>query len=125
MNNVKETASYGSQKVVWENVVDILAGGVHVSNATTTLFPDSVIPAGTLVSEKQSDGTHKVVTVTAGNPATFDFEPLGMTHFDIALDDMPYPAIVLSGTFRKEAAPENVSENWADISPKIPRITGV
>lgn len=121
MKNITET-NYGSQIVVWENAVDVLAGGVHISNATTTLFPNGVIPAGTLISEKQSDGTHKVASY---NTDAFDFAPLGMTHFDVSLDDMPLVAVVLSGTVRKDALPAKEQGEWEQIKAVLPRITGV
>jgi len=91
MNGIK-TKTYGSQKVVWDHAVDILAGGVHVEKDSLKRFKDSVLPAGTLISVKQENGMHKAVTVTADKTSgevSFDVEPLGQTHFDIQIDDMP------------------------------------
>lgn len=121
MKNITET-SYGSQIVVWENAVDVLAGGVQISNATTTLFPDGVIPAGTLISVKQADGTHKVAKYAT---SAFDFVPLGMTRFAVELDDMPLVAVVLSGTLRKDALPTKEQGEWAEIAKVLHRITAV
>ncbi|MDQ8748397.1 hypothetical protein [Elizabethkingia miricola] len=129
MNGIK-TQSYGSQKVVWDHAIDILTGGVFIDKTSVAKYTDGVIPAGTLISVKQPDGTHKAVTITdadgeGGNPATFDLDPLGLTHFDIPIDDMPLAAVVLSGTLRVDALPDMERLNWKEISKKLPRITGV
>ena len=155
MKNVTTSGESGFQKVVFENTVDILAGGAHIDPASATQFATTkVIPAGTLVGVKENDGMHKIVAITAtysatplvgvkendgmhkivaitdadgegGNPVTYSATPLGLTHFDVVLDDMPFVAVVLSGTVRIDALPDAEKANWKDISAKLPRITFV
>lgn len=134
MNNVKFNGEAGIQKVVFESVIDVFAGGVQIDPASATKYASSdpkVIPAGTLVGRKgTSDGLHKIVAITTTGTApnittNFDVELLGLTHFDVALDDMPLAAVVLSGTVRVEALPNDEQKNWKAIAAKLPRITFV
>lgn len=122
----------GFQKVVWDHVSDVLAGGVHIDPTSLTGYTEEpkYIPAGTLISVRQSDGMHKVVTITAGatedDPATFgDLELLGMLHFDVPIDDMPLGAVVLAGTARKDALPEDEAAAWGTIKTILTRISAV
>lgn len=123
--------SVGFQKVVFENVVDVHAGGAHIDVASADRFKvvgeTHVIPAGSLVGRQTlPDGTFKIVKITAGATgaeATFDVVPLGLVHFDVLVDAMPLVAIVLSGTVRIDALPEDEMENWESLAKALPRIT--
>ena len=133
MKNVTTSGEAGFQKVVFENTVDILAGGVQIDPTSATKYASNdpkVIPAGTLVGRKGTGGLSKIVAITvtgtAPNTTTnFDVEPLGLTHFDVLLDDMPLVAVVLSGTVRIDALPDDEKANWKAISTKLPRLTFV
>lgn len=121
----------GFQKVVFENITDVHAGGAHIEVATADRFKVTgethVIPAGALVGRQTlPDGTFKLVKITAGASgaeATFDVTPLGLVHFDVLVDDMPSVAIVLGGTVRIDALPEDEMLNWESLAKALPKIT--
>lgn len=126
MNDVKFSGASGVQKVVFENVIDVFAGGVHIDPDSATKYATSdpkVIPAGTLIGRKEVGGLHEIVTFDVDGE--LEATPLGLTHFDVMLDDMPLAAVVLSGTVRVEALPDDEQENWEKIAAKLPRITFV
>ncbi len=70
-------------KVVFESVLDTLAGGATL-DVTGFVNADGVIPAGTMVGPKNATtGLHTIVTVAAG--AFTGGDPIGMVHATIAL----------------------------------------
>lgn len=132
MKNVEtNVGNVGFQKVVFENVGDVLAGGVQIQAASLTRFAtDKIVPAGTLIGVKETDGTHKAVVITDANGPTqsgetFDVVPLGFTHFDVPVEDMTLAAVVLSGVIRIDALPTAEKDAWKSISAKLPRFTFV
>ena len=134
MKNVTFGTEAGIQKVVFENVIDVFAGGGMLDVTSATKYASSepkVIPAGSLIGRKSTaDGTHKIVAITTTGTApnittNFNVEPLGLTQFDVPFDDQPLINIVLSGTVRVEALPDDEQKNWKAIALKLPRITFV
>lgn len=115
----KQTA--GRQIVVFDQVLATLPAGVHI-NATEAKnrFTDGVVPAGTLLVP-HTDGTYKPVNETFSdtNIAT----AVGLTAEDIAIDDFPMVAVVLSGTARIEALPDKEKAGVGFMKKVLTRIT--
>ena len=115
----KQTA--GRQIVVFDQVLATLPAGVHI-NATEAKkrFTDGVVPAGTLLVP-HTDGTYKPVNETFSdiNIAT----AVGLTAEDVAIDDFPMVAVVLSGTARTEALPDKEKAGVGFMKKVLTRIT--
>lgn len=129
MNGVL-TAHEGSfEKVVFESVTETLPGGACLDpTGLSGLFPDGVVPAGTLVGKKNAvTGLHKVVTVTPGSPDTYDTQPIGYTIHSIKIDNNPLVGVVIEGVVRKDALSPAYKNAVADIEENgvLPRITHV
>ena len=103
MKSYNDNYTAGFKKVVFESIVDVLAGGAHIDPSSASAFvATGVIPAGTLISEKNgSTGYHSVVAIGTSLGST----PLGFLAEDLELDDMPLANVVLAGTVRVGALP--------------------
>jgi hypothetical protein len=105
MNSVTTTAG-GFDKVIFESVIDTLAGGASLDTTGYT-NTDNIIPAGTMVGPKNaSTGLHTIVTVDAAGAFTGG-TPIGLVHATV-----PFVAsgnnvvgVVLKGTYRPAALP--------------------
>lgn len=125
MNGVKITGG-GFDKVVFESVIDTLAGGATLVDPSGTSVVNEEIPAGTLVSVKDADGYVYPIKITnPGGSATFDREPLGLVHATVSADANPLVGIVIEGVVRKDAVSADVKASAAAIAAKIPKITFV
>lgn len=131
LQGVKRTGTQGFQKVVFENVVDTLAGGL-ILDVKKVDYPDGYVPEGTLVGRDPLTGIGKVVEITAGDPGaepptetTFSVKPLGLTHRASEVSDGNTYAngVVISGTARIKALPDDEKANAAAIATALPRIT--
>lgn len=132
LQGVKRKGTQGFQKVVFENVVDTLAGGL-ILDVSKSDYPDGYVPEGTLVGRDPATGIGKVVVVTPGNPAaeppteaTFSVPPIGLTHRASEVSDGGNTfanGVVISGTARIKALPAKESAAAADIAKALPRIT--
>lgn len=129
MQGVTTTHEAGFDKVVFESIIDTVAGGACLDpTGLSELFTDGVVPAGTLVGKKDgTSGLHKVVTVTPGSPDTYDVVPLGFTAQSVKIDNNPLVAIVIEGVVRKEALATAYQNAVADIEAEgvLPKITFV
>lgn len=102
-------------KVVFESVIDTLAGGgcLEVTGYTNA---DNIIPAGTMVGAKNaSTGLHPIITTT-GTPGTLSGTPIGFTHATIPLVTAGnnWAGIVIEGVYRSAASPVAIAA--ADIT---------
>ena len=115
----KQTA--GRQIVVFDQVLATLPAGVHINaDEAKKRFTNGVVPAGTLLVP-HTDGTYKPVNETFSD--TNVAAAVGLTAEDIAIDDFPMVAVVLSGTARTEALPDKEKAGIAFVKKVLPRIT--
>lgn len=115
----KQTA--GRQIVVFDQVLATLPAGVLIDAAEAkNRFSDGVVPAGTLLVP-HTDGSYKPVneTLSDTNVAT----AIGLTAEDIAIDDFPMVAVVLSGTARIDALPDKEKAGVGFMKKVLTRIT--
>lgn len=126
------TSHEGSyDKVVFESVLDTVAGGGCLDpTGLSAIFTDGIVPAGTLVGEKsKTTGLHKVVTISNASPDTYDVVPLGFTAHTIKIDNNPLVGIVTEGAVRKglvrDATGIMTDAQIDDIKDNLPKITFV
>lgn len=121
LQGVKRTGTQGFQKVVFENVVDTLPGGL-VLDVDKADYPDGYVPEGSLVGKNATTGVGEVLSVTGG--AT---KPIGLTHRASEVSDGNTYAngVVISGTVRIKALPTALQAIVADLRTALPRITFV
>lgn len=103
MQGVVTTQSGSFEPTVFESVLDTVAGGGCLDpTGLSTLFPDLIVPAGTLVGEKsKTTGLHKVVTITNATPDTYDVVPIGFTMHPVKIDNNPLVGICIEGAVRR------------------------
>lgn len=126
MNSVTETPG-GFDKVVFESVIDTLAGGITVD---VTGYDDTdnpgIIPAGTMVGAKDNTtGLAPIVGLT-GTAGTLDGDPIGLTHATIKLvvGGNNLVGVVLEGVARKAALPfAPASADLTTMRAAMPKIT--
>lgn len=121
----------GFEKVVFESVIDTVAGGGCLDpTGLSDAFPDGYVPAGTLVGEKDATtGLHKVITITSASPDTYDKTPLGFTMTRIKIDNNPLVGICIEGVVRKgvlyHAGGAITDAHITDIKDNLPKFTFV
>lgn len=115
----------GFEKVVWENIVDTLPGGLNLDASTLVAgdYPDGVIPEGTPVAKNLTTGLGKVIK----NADLETESPIGYTNQTVKYQAGVniFVGVGISGTYRIKAAPADVSANAAAFAAKLPRITHV
>lgn len=115
----------GFEKVVWENIVDTLPGGLNLDASTLVAgdYPNGVIPEGTPVTKDLATGLGKVVK----NADLATTKPIGYTNQTVKYEDGAnvLVGVGVSGTYRIKAAPADVSGNAAAFATALPRITHV
>lgn len=115
----------GFEKVVFESVIDTLAGGTTV-DVTSYSNSDGIIPAGTPVGPKNSStGLSPIVTHSSG---TLSGAVLGYVHRDVKLvaDGNNVVAVVIEGVMRKDAMPTTYSGNataMTNLKAATPKVT--
>lgn len=131
LKGVKRKGTQGFQKVVFENVVDTLPGGL-ILDVDAADYPDGFVPEGTLVGRNATTGLGEVVTITAGDPdaeppteTTFSVTPLGLTHraSEVSEGNTFANGVVISGTARIKALPTAEKAAAEAIAKALPRIT--
>lgn len=124
MKGVSIDQVQGFEKVVFESVIDTIAGGVCLDLSGMT-FTDNVVPAGTLIGAKDPEtGLAKIVTITnPGANATFSPAPMGMLYVSIAVDDNPFAAVVIEGVARTAALSADAKASASKIAAALPKIT--
>ena len=121
MNEVKISEKAGRQVVVFDQLDVTYPGGVYIDPTTAKArFTDGVIPAGTLVMP-DTDGAFKVVNETLSQTNTTG--AVGLTAYDVVIDDIPLVAVVMAGTARKEVLPDKEKAGVAFLRTALPRIS--
>lgn len=122
MNQIKKTNGQ-REKVVFDGsfIISTLPGGlVNIDNVDAKArFADGVIPAGTLVV-KASDGKYKVLnaTITAVNVKG----AVGLTRYDVAIEDFTSAPIVNDANVRTAALPALEKAGVAFIKAEVPTL---
>ena len=118
MNEVKISEKAGRQIVVFDQLDVTYPGGVHIDPTTAKeRFTDGVIPAGTLVMP-HTEGPLKEDLSQANTAGA-----LGLTAYDVVIDDMPLVAVVMAGTARIDALPDKEKAGVAFLRTALPRIS--
>lgn len=111
----------GFQKLVFENVVDTLAGGLIVDTTGYSAGVNGYIPEGTLVGVTTATGVGKIIADPAAPGAGVQI--LGLTYRDAKVEPNAMVGVVISGTARIKALPANELSKAAAIATALPRIT--
>lgn len=121
LQGVKRTGTQGFNKVVFENVIDTLPGGLSLDVAKAD-YPDGFVPEGSMVGRDSSSGIGKVLTAVNG-----PIKPLGLTHRASEVSDGNTTAngVVISGTVRIKALPAALQAIVEQLKTALPRITFV
>ncbi len=125
MNGVVIEQEQGFEKVVFESVIDTLAGGVCI-DPTGQSWTNDIIPAGTLIGIKDpATGLAKPVTISSpGGSATFSPAPLGFLRQSIkASDSNPLGSVVIEGVVRLKALPATYQQSATPLKAALPKIT--
>lgn len=131
MQGTTTTQTGSFEKVVFESVIDTVAGGGCLDpTGLSAAFPDGIVPAGTLVGKKDATtGLHKVITITNATPDTYSHEPLGFTMASIKIDNNPLVGIAIEGVVRKDmlwaAGGAITSGQVDDLKDNLPKFTFV
>lgn len=115
--SVKRTSG-GFQKVVFENVVDTLAGGVILAGVDPADYPNGVVPEGSLIGKNLTTGAGSVQEEP-------DATTIGLLYRDSPVDDNTFAGVVIEGVARIKALPQSVQDNLAAIKTALPKITFV
>lgn len=115
--SVKRTSG-GFQKVVFENVVDTLAGGVILTGIDPDDYPDGVVPEGSLIGKNLTTGAGSVQDATDGTT-------VGLLYRDSPVDDNTFAGVVIEGVARIKALPQEVQDIIDDVKAALPKITFV
>lgn len=126
MNSVTSEAG-AFDKVVFESVIDTIAGGgtLEVTGYTNA---DNVIPAGTLVGAKDgTTGLHAIIT--PDGDGTLPATPIGLVHHTVPLVTAGnnVVGIVIEGVVRIKALPDGVpvAGDLTAMRTALPKITFV
>jgi len=111
----------GFTKLVFENVVDTLPGGLTMDFAGYAAGVNGYMPEGTLVGRTLATGLGKVIADPAVPGA--GVQVLGLSYRDTKVEDNGMSGVVLSGTARIKALPANEASKAAAIATALPRIT--
>ncbi|MFD1770879.1 hypothetical protein [Sphingobacterium suaedae] len=121
LQGVKKTGTQGFQKVVFENVVDTLPGGL-ILDVDKADYPDGYVPEGALVGRDPATGIGSVLSAVDGV-----IKPIGLTHRASEVSDGNTFAngVVISGTVRIKALPTALQAIVDGLRTALPRITFV
>ncbi len=121
LQGVKRSGTQGFNKVVFENVIDTLPGGMTL-DVVKADYPDGFVPEGSMVGRDSATGIGKVLTAVDGA-----IKPLGLTHRDSEVSDGNTYAngVVISGTVRIKALPAALQAIVEQLKAALPRITFV
>jgi hypothetical protein len=111
----------GFQKLVFENVLDTLPGGLVLDLTGYNAAVNGYIPEGTLVGRVTATGLGKVIADPAAPGAGTTI--IGLTYRSVKAEDNAMVGVVISGTARIKALPANELSKAAGISTALPRIT--
>jgi len=99
LQGIKREGTPGFQKVVFENVIDTLPGGL-VLDIDPANYPDGFVPEGTLVGRDPATGLGVVLTTTGGA-----IKPVGLTYRNTIAEVNALAGVVIDGTARIKALP--------------------
>ena len=121
MKQITSPSPSGFQKVVYDEITSVYPGGVHVDRTLAIArYPDGVLPAGVALVP-HTNGTFKVVNATLSNTNLAGC--IGLTEKAILIDDFPLVAVVVAGTTRIDALPDEEKAGIAFLKPLLPRHT--
>lgn len=122
MNQIKKTNGQ-REKVVFDGsfIISTIPGGlVNIDNVDAKArFANGVIPAGTVVV-KASDGKYKVLN--AAITATNVKGAVGLTRYDVAIEDFTSAPIVNDANVRTDALPALEKAGVAFIKAEVPTL---
>ncbi|HZF64196.1 MAG TPA: hypothetical protein VEZ55_06925 [Chitinophagaceae bacterium] len=121
MNSIKKEAG-GFEKVVFESVIDTLAGGTSL-DVTGYVNADGVIPAGTPVGPKNaSTGLSAIITNSGGTPSA---TPIGYVHHTVPLvaNGNNLVGVVIEGVMRAAAMPAGYTSALGALRTATPKVT--
>ena len=121
MKQVQISDKAGRQIVVFDQEDATYPGGVQIDpTSAKARFTNGIVPAGTLLVP-HTDGTFKVVNETLSQANTAG--AVGLTAYDVVIDDMPLVAVVMAGTARKDALPDKEKAGVAFLRTALPRVS--
>jgi hypothetical protein len=123
MKGIVREGTQGFQKVVYENVVDTLPGGLIMDWTSYTAAVDGYMPEGTCLGRMTATGLGRVVLDPSAPIAGLQI--LGTSYRTIKVEDNAEVGVVLSGTARRKALPANEQSKIAALATALPRISFV
>lgn len=123
LTGIKREGTQGFQKVVYENVVDTLPGGLVMDWTGYSAGVDGYMPEGTCLGRMTATGLGRVVIDPAAPIAGLQI--LGTSYRDVFIEENAVSGVVLSGTARLKALPANEKSKAAALATALPRISFV
>lgn len=123
MKGIVREGTQGFQKVVYENVLDTLAGGLTMDFTGYSAGVNGYMPEGTCLGRMTATGLGRVVLDPAAPIAGLQI--LGTSLRDTLIEDNAVVGVVLTGTARKKALPANEQSKLAALATALPRISFV
>lgn len=123
MKGIVREGTQGFQKVVYENVLDTLAGGLIMDFTGYSAGVNGYMPEGTCLGRMTATGLGRVVIDPAAPIAGLQI--LGTSLRDTYIEDNAVVGVVLTGTARKKALPANEQSKLAALATALPRISFV
>jgi len=123
MKGIVREGTQGFQKVVYENVLDTLAGGLIMDFTGYSAGVNGYMPEGTCIGRMTATGLGRVVIDPAAPIAGLQI--LGTSLRDTLIEDNAVVGVVLTGTARKKALPANEQSKLAALATALPRISFV
>ncbi|WP_219222392.1 hypothetical protein [Pedobacter antarcticus] len=123
MKGIVREGTQGFQKVVYENVLDTLPGGLLMDFTAYAAGVNGYMPEGTCLGRMTATGLGRVVLDPAAPIAGVQI--LGTSLRDVFIEDNAVAGVVLSGTARLKALPANEKSKAAALATALPRISFV
>lgn len=123
LTGIKREGTQGFQKVVYENVVDTLPGGILMDFTGYTAGVEGYMLEGTCIGRDTATGLGHVVLDPAVPVA--GVQTLGTSLRDVKVEENAVAGVVISGTARIKALPANEKAKAVDLAAALPRITFV
>jgi hypothetical protein len=121
MEGVKQRREQDFEPVVYESVIDVVAGGGTIDVAGY-VNADGLILAGLPVSPKNGSGLHTIVSAAdIAADVNGDVKILGYVHKTVAIDANPLVGIVIEGVVRK--AMLGLGYDADTLSVRTPKVT--
>lgn len=121
LTGIKREGTQGFQKVVWENIVDTLAGGLLMDFTGYNSAVNGYMPEGTCLGVTTATGLGKVIADPSAPGAGVKI--LGLSIRDVLVEDNAVVGVGLSGTARLKALPANEKSKATALATALPRIT--